>query len=239
MADAPDVLGFLKNGSALFPGRGIHDVAGARLEQSKTIIGSPTAAGGIDDKDVVIAAQHGGALANRHALAFPGLIRDAEQRAREGKRDRVLHRGDVKVLLAVAFAGPAGPDEIPFGAAQIEDRAVDCPAAGLHFAAATVGALGIVGFGFEDPHAVVLVPAVVSGVIDEPAAADAMQFRRPDRAGVPAGGGRVPDADARVRADAGDGEGASDDDVALVPALAVVVLTFMVDHPRVRRFGWQ
>src|SRR5581483_3725091 len=240
MADAPNVLGFPENRPAFLPGGRVEDIAGAVMEQAQAVIRRPTAAGGIDDENVAVALEDLGAFAYRHGDAFPALIRRAESNSRSGQGHGIAHGNGVKVLPPVARARPARPDEEHPAVVEGQHGAVDGPTAGLKLAAAMVLAARVVPFAFEDPHAMVVIVAVIGGVIDKPAIADAMQFRRPEVVAVPTRGGRVPDTNAGVLANAGNGPRTTDDDAALVvPALAVIVKALVVNHPGVRGMGWE
>ena len=81
--------------------------------------------------------------------------------------------------------------------------------------------------------------AIVGGVIDEPAAVDQMKFGGPDIVAIAAALRSGPNAHAGVAADAGDGAGAADVDVPLVPALTVVVKSAVENHPRIGRMRWE
>src|SRR4026207_970973 len=111
MSYPPNVSGLFENRPVLAPAGGIQHVAGLIVQQAQTIVRSPTAAGGINDKNISIALEHLWALTNRHGHAFPGLIGRGDQDTRARNRKRVLHWCDIDVLLPVLLAGPARPDE--------------------------------------------------------------------------------------------------------------------------------
>src|SRR5438477_907881 len=112
MADAPDIFGLLKNRAVLQPRSAIENIAAVMREQSKAIIDSPAPARGINDEKLSVAAQDLRPFADRHTEPFPGLVRCGDQHARPANRERIAHRCDVKILLAVAPARPTRPNQI-------------------------------------------------------------------------------------------------------------------------------
>src|SRR5712671_4880166 len=180
MPDTPNLVGLSEHGPVLGPRGRVEHVAALVVQHSEAIFRRPTPAGGIDDENVAVAAQHLGTFTDRHRIAFPGLIGTRDEHARTRDRDWVLHRRDVNILLAVLLGRPTGPKEILPAIVDRHDRAVDGPTGGVDPAAADIFAAWIGAFRLQHPHAVVVVLAVVGGVIDVPFAIQEVQFRGPD-----------------------------------------------------------
>jgi hypothetical protein len=239
MSDTPDLVGFLKNRAVFDPCGRVEDVVGFVVEQPEAIIGGPTAAGGIDNEDIAIAFEDLGSFADGHVDGFPRLIGGSDENAGSTDRAGIFQGSDVDILATVAFARPARPEEVFATAVEVQDSAVDGPTAGLERSAATVFTTRVGTVALNDPHAVVVVIAVVGGVIDEPFAIDEVKFWGPDVVGVFSASGGFPDADTWIHADAGDGTSAADIDMPFVASFCVVVETAVKNHPRVGRMRWQ
>ncbi|MDB6125825.1 MAG: hypothetical protein JWQ71_4818 [Pedosphaera sp.] len=149
-------------------------------------------------------------------------------------RPGILHPGDIQILLTILFAGPARPDEIHFAVVRGKNGSVNGPTVGLQFTLAMIFAQRIVILRFQNPHAMILILSIIGCVIDVPFVSKPMQFRRPDRVRISARRRSGPDTNPWVLPDARDGPGFPDADAALWElAFAVVVKTFVMDHPRV------
>src|SRR6266581_1966472 len=101
MADAPDLVAFLKHRTALHPGSRIQNIAAVVREQAQAIIDSPASTGGINDEELSIAPQNLRPFANRHTEPFLSLVRCGDEHACAADRQRVAHRCEIKILLAV------------------------------------------------------------------------------------------------------------------------------------------
>src|SRR4051794_7919010 len=66
MPYTPHLIGLSENRTVLFPFCWIEHIPGVVVQHAETIIGRPTAAGGIDDEQVAVTAEHLRAFANRH-----------------------------------------------------------------------------------------------------------------------------------------------------------------------------
>src|SRR5678815_4077226 len=107
MAHTPDLVGFFEHRSMFGPGCWVEHILGAVVQHSQAVIGSPTAAGGINDESITITLEHLGPFANRHRHAFPALVGFSNQNTGPRKGYRVFHRRDVDVLLPIVFAWPS------------------------------------------------------------------------------------------------------------------------------------
>ncbi len=84
------------------------------------------------------------------------------------------------------------------------------------------------------------IAAIVGGIIDEPAAPNAMQLRSPNGFGIFASPRRRPNNLPVVLADRGNGAGLADSDTPLAIAIfAIVIGPLVEDHPRVGGMWWQ
>src|SRR5690349_11330205 len=90
-------------------------------------------------------------------------------------------------------------------------------------------------FAFQHPHAMVLVLAVIGSEVDVPFAANAMQFRRPNRIAVRTETGSCPNTGAGVLADGSNGPGFANANALLAFAFAIIVEALVENHPGVRR----
>ena len=219
------------------PGRGAERVAARVGQQAERIFVAPARGGGIDDEGLAVSAQRLGAFEQRRDGALPVVLRCRDQVPLADDRPRVAHRGDVEDLREVAApSGPARPDEVE-RVAEFERGAVDRPpiVIGSDAPLERVATLRIVVARDERVHAVIRVVAIAGSEVDRPAAADPLQFGRPQLPAVRRPGRRPKDGDERCRADVLQATGAGDADCTVVDRPTVVVIATVKDHRRISR----
>src|SRR5437667_11451494 len=81
-------------------------------QKSQTIIDRPASTRGINNEKFSVPLKNLWSFANGHAHSFPGFVGSRDEDPRTAKGQRIAHRSDVKILLAVTPSRPARPNEI-------------------------------------------------------------------------------------------------------------------------------